>query len=88
MVDRGAIIPDEDAKVIVEYLTKHFGTTLDINQATADDIARFFPLSKDEASAVVRFRDANGNFKGWDDLSRIPDLDVKKLESKKALVTF
>ena len=88
MVDRGAIIPDEDAKVIVEYLTAHFGTTLNINQANAGDIERFFPLSKDEAAAVVRYREANGKFKAWDELSKIPEFDVKKIENKKAFVTF
>jgi len=88
MVDRGATIPDDDAKAIVEYLAAHFGSTLNINQANAGDVERFFKLSKDEASAVVRFREANGNFKAWDDLSKVPELDVRKIEDKKAFVTF
>jgi competence protein ComEA len=72
----------------VEYLAAHFGTTLNINQANAGDIERFFPLSKDEAAAVVRYRETNGKFKAWDDLSKIPEFDVKKIENKKAFVTF
>jgi hypothetical protein len=36
----------------------------------------------------LRYREANGNFKAWDDLSKIPEFDVKKIENKKAFVTF
>jgi hypothetical protein len=28
------------------------------------------------------------DFKAWDDLSKIPEFDVKKIENKKAFVTF
>jgi DNA uptake protein ComE-like DNA-binding protein len=36
----------------------------------------------------VCYREATGKFKAWDDLSKIPEFDVKKIENKKAFVTF
>ena len=88
MVDRGALVTDEDAKVIVDYLTAHFGKRLDLNKATAQEIEMFLNVSAEESAAIVQFREANGNFKTWEDLSKVPRLDVKKIEDKKDTVTF
>ena len=88
MIERGAMISAEESSEIVEYLSSRFGTTLNINQATVQDIERFFPTGRNDAAAIVRFRDANGAFKNWDDLARVPDIDLKGMEGKKASVTF
>ena len=45
-------------------------------------------LAREEAAALVRFRDASGPFKNWDDLIKAPGLDVKKIEGKKGALTF
>jgi competence protein ComEA len=88
MVDRGALVTDEDAKVIVDYLTAHFGKELNLNKATAQEVESFLKVSAEESTAIVYFRETNGHFKSWEDLSTVPGLDVKKIEDKKDTVTF
>jgi competence ComEA-like helix-hairpin-helix protein len=88
MKDRGAIFTDEDATIILEYLTDHFGTTLNVNKASTKEISSFLKLSSDEAKALVGFRDAQGPFKGWDDLTKAPGLDVTKIEKQKGAIAF
>ena len=88
MVDRGAVVSAADEKVIVEYLTAHFGLELNLNKATAREIERFLRLSKDEAAAVVSYRKSNGDFKSWEDVAKVPGVDVKKIEGKKDALKF
>ena len=88
MEDRGAVITTENATIIVDYLTEHFGTLLNVNKARAKEIGGFLKLLPEEAAALVRFRDASGPFKNWDDLIKAPGLDVKKIEGKKDALTF
>jgi competence protein ComEA len=88
MQDRGAMLTEADASVIIDYLTEHFGTTLNVNKARAKEIGGFLKLSPEEAAAIVRFRDASGPFKSWDDLARVPGLDITKIEGKKAAISF
>jgi len=88
MVDRGAAISADGQKAIVEYLTAHFGKDLNLNTAPAATIQRFLRLSKEEASAVVSYRKSNGDFKSWEDVAKIPGVDVKKIEGKKDALKF
>jgi competence ComEA-like helix-hairpin-helix protein len=88
MEDRGAVLSKEDTTIIVDYLTEHFGTELNVNKARAKEIGSFLTLSAEEAAAIVRFRGSTGPFKSWDDLTKVPGLDIKKIEGKKGSVTF
>jgi competence protein ComEA len=45
-------------------------------------------LSTAEAEGVVQYREKNGDFKSIDDLKKVPDLDPKKLDAKKARLAF
>lgn len=88
MKGRGADGSDADFKTIVDYLTKYQGPQVNINKATADDLQKQLDLSADEAAAIVKYRTANGDFKGWDDLQKVTGVDAKKLEPLKGRITY
>lgn len=88
MRGRGATGSDDDFKTIVDYLTKYFGVPVNVNQATAKDMANNLVITPDEAAAIVKYRTDNGNFKDYSDLSKVQGLDIKKLDPIKSRITF
>ena len=88
MIQRGATVKDEDVRIMVDYLTKNFGPKVNVNKATAKDIASALELAAQEADALVKYRKDNGDFKDWESLTKVPGVDAKKLEGKKDRVSF
>jgi competence protein ComEA len=84
MVSRGAEATDEELDKIVEYLAANFGRPkIGVNKATAKELASALGLSAEDAEAIVSYREKNGNFKGWDDLKKVPSVDMKKMAANK-----
>ena len=88
MKGRGADGSDADFKTIVDYLSKYQGPEVNVNKASADDMQKQLDLSADEAAAIVKYRQANGDFKGWDDLQKVTGVDAKKLEPLKGRIVY
>lgn len=99
MVDKGADATDEEFNAVLDYLTKNYGpdkpggqpavpTKLNINTADAKQIATFLGIPEADGAAIVRYRDANGNFKSWEDLVKVPGIDAKKFEAKKDRIVY
>jgi competence ComEA-like helix-hairpin-helix protein len=103
MITRGADVPDEDIETLVDYLTKNFGPTaepapaekghdrtgtVNVNSATAAELAAALDLSAEESASIVSYREQNGNFKEWRDLTKVPGIDAKKIESNKDRLVF
>lgn len=88
MKSRGAAGSDDDFKAIVNYLAKYFGPDVNVNTAPAADLADQLFLTSDEAAAIVKYRTDNGNFKAWDDLKKVPGLDIAKLEPIQKRIKF
>jgi competence protein ComEA len=88
MKGRGADGSDADFKTIVDYLSKYQGPQVNVNKATADDLQKQLDLSADEAAAIVKYRQDNGDFKGWDDLQKVSGLDAKKLDPLKGRILY
>ena len=88
MRSRGAIGSDDDFKLIVNYLTTYFGVPVNVNTATAKDIAANLTLTSAEADAIVKYRTDNGKFKDYSDLAKVSGLDVKKIEPSKSRIKF
>jgi competence protein ComEA len=85
---RGADGSDADFKMIVDYLAHYFGPTVAVNKAPASELESELGLSSTEAAAIVKYRQANGNFKDMADLRKVPDLDMKKLEPIQSRLLF
>ncbi len=84
----GAKGSDDEFKIIVTYLTTHFGVQVRINKATARQIDDVLVLPEGQADAIVKYRDERGPFADWAALMQVPGLDPKKLEVQKAKVVF
>jgi competence protein ComEA len=88
MRGRGADGSDADFKVIVDYLGHYFGPTVFINKAPASELESELGLTSAEAAAIVKYRQANGDFKDIADLRQVPGLDMKKLEPIQSRLLF
>ena len=91
MVSRGASASDADLKTIIDYLAANFGTgpaKVNVNKAASKDIETALGLTTKEADAIVKYRTDNGDFKDWTALTKVKDVDAKKLEAKKDRISF
>jgi competence protein ComEA len=88
MRGRGADGSDADFKLIVDYLGHYFGPTVSINKAPAGEIESELGLTSAEAAAIVKYREANGDFKDMAELRKVPGLDMKKLEPIQSRLLF
>ena len=90
MAGFGAVASDDEFTAILEYLVKNFPAiaTVNVNQATAAQLTSGLELSGAEADAVIAYRKKNGDFKTFDDLKKVPEVDGKKLDAKKDRLAF
>ena len=88
MIGYGAELTPAEEKTVVEYLAKYFGEQVNVNEASAADLQREFELTQKEAEALVQTRKDKGPFKEWNDLSKVPGLDMKKLEDLRDRIKY
>ncbi len=92
MVNMGAEGSDDEYEAILVYLTKNYGPEapkpVNVNKATPVEIESTLALTRAESAAIVQYRADKGDFKSLDDLKNVPGLDFKKIEAKKARITF
>jgi competence protein ComEA len=80
----------EERATIVEYLAANFnpGGKIYINKADAKDLETALEIPATEAEAIVLYRKARGDFKTFDDLKKIPNVNVARIEGKKDRLQF
>jgi competence ComEA-like helix-hairpin-helix protein len=91
MVSRGANGTAEEIQTIVDYLAANFPPLpekVNVNKATAKDLETGLELTAKEAASIVKYRTDHGDFKDWDSLAKVPEVDAKKLETKKDRIVF
>jgi competence protein ComEA len=93
MAQRGARASSEELDLIAEYLAKNFlkvedPNQVNVNKASAEQIASRLNLTANEAEAVVRYRERHGDFRVWGDLLLIYGVDGKKIEAAKDKMSF
>jgi competence protein ComEA len=91
MTEKGLSISDADYGVVLDYLSKNLGTQpakLNVNTATADQLAKTLGIDPKEADAIVAYRTKNGNFKDLDGLKKVEGLDAAKVDAKKNALSF
>jgi len=91
MVSRGATGTPEEINTIVEYLAKNFppeATKVNVNKASSMDMQMQLELTAKDADAIVKYRMDHGDFKDWDSLAKVPDVDTAKLTAKKSMIVF
>ena len=93
MGDRGAQATRDELDIIADYLFEHFPKIEDpgkinVNKASAEEIAAGLALTNEEAGAIVKYRQRHGDFHAWGDLLIIYGVDGKKIEAAKDKISF
>ena len=71
----------------MNYLARYFAQ-INVNKASAAEIQDIVDLSADDAAAIVKYRETNGEFKSIDDVGKVPGLDAKKIADRKDRILF
>jgi DNA uptake protein ComE-like DNA-binding protein len=87
MIDDGAEASDEEFETVVDVLVRNFGAVA-INRAPAGDLVTVLDITARDADAIVAYRTAKGTFADFDALRNVPDIDMAKLEQRKAAIRF
>jgi competence protein ComEA len=87
MIDKGAVGSNQDFTLVLQYLLWKHGM-VNVNGAEPDEIALVTGLTLKEAEAIVAHRKASGDFKSFDALLQVPNIDVKKLEESRKSLLF
>ena len=83
MVARGAVGTDEELDIVYDYLVTAYGR-VEINKATADEIAKVLHLAPDAAAAIVKQRP----IADFDALTAVPGLPVEELKQRRDAIVF
>lgn len=82
MLARASAGTPAEAAQIASYLSSQFGR-VDVNSATAQDLALVLGLTTAEAAAIVETRTHDGPFRSVDDLRNVPGLDFAKVQRRR-----
>lgn len=88
MVSRGAEATDEEIERIIDFLTAHYGTKVNINKASAQELSNSLGISMPDATSIVDYRTRNGAFGKVEGLKAVPHIDWKAIESQKDRIEF
>jgi competence protein ComEA len=92
MVAMGIKGSEQEFTLVLEYLVKNYPADavppLNVNKATAIELESRLSLRRSQATAVIKYRKENGDFKSIEDLKKVPGIDAEKIEAKKDSVVF
>jgi competence ComEA-like helix-hairpin-helix protein len=94
MGQRAKMSNKEDLDAIQKYLATNFPPKADeagkvnVNKASATEIAKTLSLTPEEGAAVVQFREKHGQFLLWGELLTIYGVDGHKVEAAKDRMSF
>jgi competence ComEA-like helix-hairpin-helix protein len=87
MIDRGAVGTEDDFVAAEQYLLRVSGR-VNVNRALSNDIVSVLGLTEKDADAITEYRKANGDFKDFDDLCKVPGINLEKLKEGRDAVSF
>ena len=87
MVARGAQGTDDDLMAVVEYLTLEHGR-VNVNLASAADIALVLGLTPAEGAAIVEHRRQRGTFDDAAAVERVTGVEARKLAARRDAMVF
>jgi len=87
MVARGAQGTDDELMAVVEYLTREHGR-VNVNLASAADIASVLGLTPAEGAAIVEHRRQRGTFDDAAAVERVSGIDARKLAARRDAMVF
>lgn len=92
MVAFGMKATPHELEVVLDYLAANYAADevprVNVNTASAIELEAGLSLRRSQATALIKYREANGDFKSLDDLKKVPALETAKLEEKKDRIAF
>ena len=90
MVERGAKGTDAEIEAVVAYLAKNFGpgAPVRINTAPFAEIKVVLGFTVAETRALLEYREKNGDWKSFEELRKVPGIDLAKAAAQKARIVF
>ena len=64
------------------------GPPVHINTDAAASLQTNLGITDAEAAAIVKYRTDNGNFKSWEDVMKVPGLDMSKLAGLQGRIKY
>lgn len=87
MIDRGAEGTTDDFTTAEEYLLRVSGR-VNANRAAVKDMVLVLGITEKDAGAIADYRKANGEFKDFDALCKVPGIDLEKLKQGRDAISF
>lgn len=87
MIDRGAEGTSDDFTTAEEYLLRVSGR-VNVNRASSKDMVTVLSITQKDADAIAEYRKANGEFKDFDSLAKVPGIDIEKLNKGRDAISF
>jgi competence protein ComEA len=87
MVKIGAKGTDEQFERVIRVLLRTL-TKVNVNTATAAEIAPVLDIPDSTAEALVKFRSEHGSFKTIEDLKKVPGLSAANLNARRDRIVF
>lgn len=87
MIDRGAEGTSDDFTIAEEYLLRVSGR-VNVNRASSKDMVTVLSITQKDADAIAEYRKANGEFKDFDSLAKVPGIDIEKLTKGRDAISF
>ena len=77
----------EQLKAVLRFLLRSW-TRVNVNTATAAELPLVLDISEATAQALVKYREAHGKFKSFEDLKKVPGLNAAKLQARQNRIAF
>ena len=87
MVTKGMQAEEQDMEEVVNYLAKYL-TRLNVNKASAEELADVLGLPAKQASAVVEQRTKVGPFRDFDSLLKTPGVEAGRVTDQRDRISF
>jgi len=87
MVDNGAKADERELESVIRYLLRN-QTKVNINTATASEIAPVLAVSESTARAIVALRKEIGAFKTIEEIAKVPGVDSAQLHARRDRIVF
>jgi competence protein ComEA len=92
MVAFGMKTTESEYKIVLDYLAKYYPAEdvpkVNVNSSLPSELESILALRRSQVKELLSYREKNGPFKSFDDLKRVPGIDLAKLESKKDRILF
>lgn len=80
--DATPAMTDSTTQTTTETTTTTAIAQVNVNTATAEELAKVKGLNAAKAAKIVKYRDANGNFSSLDDLKKVKGLGLNARQMK------